>query len=147
MNTELNNLVIYDGVCHFCNHSVNFIIQHDPQAHFTFMPIQSQTAHYILQKYSSQQTADNFDTILLIKNGRCFERSNAALEIARSLQKPWPVFYGLKIIPTLLRDWCYNLIARNRYRLFGQSQVCLMPTPALKARFIGLDEVATEKHD
>ncbi|HBF07788.1 MAG TPA: hypothetical protein DDW29_06005, partial [Gammaproteobacteria bacterium] len=59
----------------------------------------------------------------------------------------WPVFYGLKIIPTLLRDWCYNLIARNRYRLFGQSQVCLMPTPALKARFIGLDEVAAKRHD
>ena len=147
MKAELNNLVIYDGVCHFCNYSVNFIIQHDPHALFTFVPIQSQTAQCILQTYGSQQTADNFDTIVLIKNRRCFERSNAALEIARSLQKPWPVFYGLKIIPTLLRDWCYNLIARNRYRLFGQSQVCLMPTPALKARFIGLGEVAAKRHD
>ena len=147
MNTELNNLVIYDGVCHFCNHSVNFIIQHDTQALFTFTPIQSQIAQHILQKYGSQQTAENINTILLIKNGRCYERSNAALEIARSLQMPWPFFYSLKIIPRVVRDWCYNLIARNRYRLFGQSQVCLMPTPALKARFIGLDEVATETYD
>jgi predicted DCC family thiol-disulfide oxidoreductase YuxK len=77
------------------------------------------------------------NSVLLIKQEILYQKSNAALEIARNLTGGWPLLYGFKIIPAFLRDWIYNWIARNRYRWFGKKDACMIPTPELKSRFVG----------
>ena len=79
---------------------------------------------------------DGTDTIIVIADGRALERSDAALAIASRLPFPWPMFGVLRILPRPLRDRLYRLVARNRYRWFGKSDTCMMPTPELRARFL-----------
>lgn len=131
---ENYNLILFDGVCNLCNGAVQFIIMRDKKQRFRFASLQSS----IGKKYSSLQPADQPDpgTILLIRNNRIYDRSNAALEIAKELSGAWPALYIFKIVPKFLRDAIYNLIARNRYRWFGKKDECMIPTPALKNRFI-----------
>ena len=79
---------------------------------------------------------NNPNTFVLIKHDDVFLQSSAALEIARDLIGAWPLLYALRIIPSVVRDSVYGLIARNRYKLMGKREVCLIPTEELKARFI-----------
>lgn len=76
------------------------------------------------------------DTFILIKNNKIYLRSDAALEIARNLDAMWKIFFGLKIVPKIIRDSLYNQIARNRYKLFGRRRECMLPTKELMDRFI-----------
>ena len=76
------------------------------------------------------------DSIVLIDEGRLFTRSTAALRIARRLRFPWPLLYGLIVVPRPLRDFLYDWVARNRYRWFGKRDSCMLPTPELRARFL-----------
>ncbi len=76
------------------------------------------------------------NTIFLIKGGKIFKKSDAALEIARGLNGLWPAFYIFKIVPSFIRNAVYDLIAKNRYRWFGKQDACMIPTPELKARFL-----------
>ena len=127
-------IIIFDGVCNFCNGSVNFIIKHDPCQQFVFTPMQSDTAQQLIEKYNVP--AEGFDTFLLIKNNRCFLRTDAALEIAQDLTNPWPMLRVLRILPRTFRDYFYKLFARNRYTLFGKREVCMVPTKEVMDRFI-----------
>ena len=127
-------IIIFDGVCNLCNQAVNFIIRRDDNAIFLFTPMQSQYAQNLLK----QHHLDNFDgdSVLLIKAGACYLRTNAALEIAKDLDGLWFMFNILKIIPSAVRDFFYNLLAHNRYRLFGQRNHCMVPTDEVRKRFI-----------
>ena len=81
------------------------------------------------------KTSD-FDSIVLLKNGTVYQKSDAALEITRELNGLWSWLYIFKIVPRFIRDFIYNIIARNRYRWFGKQESCMMPTPDLRARFL-----------
>ena len=129
-----HHLVLFDGVCNLCSASVRFIIKRDPEKIFRFASLQSAAGQRLLERFHIHPTELN--TIVLVNGDQCYQRSNAALEIARKLSGGWPLLYLFKIIPAFLRDWIYNLISRNRYRLFGKQQACWIPTPELASRFI-----------
>ena len=127
-------IIIFDGVCNFCNGAVNFIIKRDPSGVFVFTPMQSDIARSLIEKYKVPEVG--VDTFLLIKDNECHMRTNAALEIAKELSGHCYLFGVLKVLPVSFRDYFYKLFARNRYNLFGKREVCMIPTPDVRARFI-----------
>ena len=127
-------IVLFDGECNLCNAWVNFIIDRDPGGYFKFSASQAEAARPILENYGVTDEAVN--TIFLIEDGFLHRRSDAALRIARRLTFPWPLFFGLILIPRFLRDAVYNLVAKYRYRWFGKREECRVPTPELENRFL-----------
>ena len=127
-------VVLFDGVCNLCNWSVQFIIKHDPHSRFLFASLQSISGLQLLKRHGID--AQVIDSMVLILGSRWYTRSDAALAIVRRLAWPWPLLYALIIIPRWLRDWGYEVIARNRYRWFGRLDTCMVPTPALRDRFL-----------
>ncbi len=134
----MNNsyIVIFDGVCNFCNGAVNFIIKRDPESRFVFTPMQSELAKELMLKYQVENAGN--DTVLLIKHGQCFMFSSAALEITKDLSGFWSIFLVFKIVPAKIRDFFYKVLARNRYNLFGRKARCMVPASDVKSRFIGV---------
>lgn len=133
-SVEGHPVVLYDGSCGFCNRVVQFIIPRDRRGQFRFAAIQSDTGRELLTEYGLDP--DNLDTFVLIADGLTFIRSSAALEVARRLDGAWPICYGFVIVPGQLRDGVYNWIARNRYRWFGRTDACLLPSPQERERFL-----------
>lgn len=131
---EQKEIIIFDGVCNLCHGAVNFIINRDPKCRFVFTPIQSDTAKELIASYNVD--GEMGETFLLIKDNRCYMRTDAALEIAQSLSGLWPVFTIAKFLPRGIRDYFYRLLARNRYTLFGRRDTCILPTDAVLSRFI-----------
>ena len=132
--TEPYAVVVFDGVCNLCNGFVQFVIPRDPRGRFRFAALQSQAAARLMAEAGA--TPGESDTVVLIDDGRAFFRSSAALRIARRLRFPWPLLYVLVVVPRPIRDWVYDLIARNRYRWFGQRDQCLVPGPGIRERFL-----------
>tara|TARA_R110002126_G_scaffold268921_6_gene412558 strand:- start:611 stop:1009 length:399 start_codon:yes stop_codon:yes gene_type:complete len=132
----MNNryLVVFDGVCNFCNGAVNFIIKRDPAAKFVFTPMQSELGRQTLLAHGI--STEGSATLLLVKNGQAFAWSDAALEIAKDLRGYWYLFNVFKVIPRPVRDWCYRLFGRYRYKMFGKANHCRVPTAAEKDRFL-----------
>lgn len=126
-------IVIFDGVCNLCNGAVRFIIHRDPQAKFVFSPMQSEPAKALLKDHQLQDST--LDTVVLIKGGQNFTQSDAALEIAKELNGFWRCLTVLKVLPLPLRNGLYQWVAKNRYRIFGKQDQCLIPTEQVKARF------------
>ncbi len=136
MDTE-PTIILFDGVCNLCSRSVRFVIARDPHAHFRFAALQSEAARRICAERSiSMPTALEPDSIVVIADGKSLERSDAALAIAARLPLPWSLLRIFRAIPRPLRDWLYRLVAKNRYRWFGRTDACMMPTPEIRARFI-----------
>lgn len=129
------HIIIFDGICNFCNSAVNFIIKRDPKGIFVFVPLQSGLARGILYDYKLNYIG--IDTFILIKNTKCFSRSNAVLEIVKDLNGNWYLLNLFKIIPLFFRDILYKILAHNRYKIFGRRSDCMVPTNALKQRFLG----------
>jgi predicted DCC family thiol-disulfide oxidoreductase YuxK len=136
MYTNNEHIVIFDGICNFCNGAINFIIKHDPDGVFVFTPMQSELAKSLILKYKIDNVG--IDTFLLIKNDTAYIWTDAALEIAKDLNGYWYLANVTRIIPRFIRDYLYRVFARNRYRLFGKRTKCMVPTPSLKKRFIGI---------
>ena len=132
----MSAIILFDGVCNFCNSSVNFIIGRDPGAYFKFAPLQSEIGEKLLRENGIDRIGT--DSVILLEEGRVYTYSTAALRIARRLRGGWRWFYHLIIVPRPLRDAFYKLIARNRYRLFGKKDQCMMPTPEIRARFLAM---------
>jgi predicted DCC family thiol-disulfide oxidoreductase YuxK len=128
-------IILFDGVCNFCNASINFIIDRDSGNKFRFAALQSETGRKLLEQHG---ILDNktLDSVVLIKNNRVYKKSAAALEIVKDLNGLWPALYIFKLLPSFILDILYNAIARNRYRLFGKADVCRIPTPQLKQKFL-----------
>jgi predicted DCC family thiol-disulfide oxidoreductase YuxK len=129
----MSSIVLFDGVCNFCNGTVNFIIRHDRNGRFKFAPLQSGAGRELRAKYNINA---NVDSIVLIENDDAFIRSTAALRIARGLGFPWSVAYLFIMLPAAIRDWFYELFAKHRYRLFGRKDACMVPTPEVRERFL-----------
>lgn len=127
-------LILYDGVCHLCQGSVRFIIRRDPKKRFRFGFIQSPAGQAQLRAFPS--VSEGLDSVVLIEDGRIYTQSTAALRIARRLTGGWPLLYAFILMPSVLRDAVYNVIARRRYRWFGQSSECALPSPEHNDRFI-----------
>ena len=128
-------LILFDGVCNLCNYSVDFIIRRDKKALFKFASLQSETGESILRENSL--STHQYDSFVLWEKGKLYRKSTAALRVCRKMTGLWPVLYGFIIIPPFIRDVVYDLIARNRYRLFGKKDTCRIPTLEERSRFIG----------
>jgi predicted DCC family thiol-disulfide oxidoreductase YuxK len=133
-DTNSRALILFDGICNLCNGSVQFIIRHDPAAKFSFASLQSPAAKRLLNHF--KLPSEDIYSILLIKNGILFDRSDALLEIAKDLNGAWRVLRIFQFLPKGLRDSLYKLVAKNRYKIFGKQEFCLIPTKDLRARFI-----------
>ncbi len=129
-----NPVVLFDGVCNLCNSSVIFIIKRDAQSKLKFASLQS--TYGVAQMKLFNLSSSSLNSVLLIKNGHLFQRSNAALEIVSMLDGIWPILYLFKIVPRFMRDFIYDWIAKNRYHWFGKKDMCMLPTPDMKARFL-----------
>jgi predicted DCC family thiol-disulfide oxidoreductase YuxK len=127
-------VILFDGVCNLCTGSVLFVIKRDRAAKFSFASLQSPYGQDQLMKFG--MPVGELNTIFLVKDGKIFKKSDAALEIARRLNGLWPALYIFKIVPAFIRNAIYDLIAKNRYRWFGKQDACMIPTPGLKARFL-----------
>jgi predicted DCC family thiol-disulfide oxidoreductase YuxK len=127
-------IVLFDGVCKFCNRSVNFLIDHDSRGRLRFAALQSETGQALLRRFRLR--TNDFDTLVLVQGRHCSTRSTAALRAASYLDGPWRFLEALLLMPAFLRDPLYNFLARNRYRWFGRLDACRVPTPELKARFL-----------
>ena len=128
-------IVLFDGVCNLCNHSVNFIIDRDPRRTIRFASLQSPAGQELLVRFGLP--TDQLSSMVLIEGDRTFSRSSAALRIARHMRFPWPLVFALIVIPPPIRNLFYDLLAHNRYRWFGKSETCRIPTPELRERFLG----------
>lgn len=129
-----DHIVIFDGVCNLCSGSVQFIIKRDKEKKFSFTTCQSLAGQKILTQYGSPGTDQS--TVVYVKNGvPCF-KSRAILEILRDLGCCWNLLYILIIIPRFIRDFVYDLIAKNRYRVFGKRESCMVPPSEIMDRFL-----------
>lgn len=127
-------VVLFDGVCNFCNASINFIIEHDKTGYFKFAPLQSEIGEKLLVKHGIDTVET--DSVILVEGEKAYIHSEAALRIARRLDGAWSWAFALRVIPRPVRDLAYKLIARHRYRFFGRRDACMMPTPDIRARFL-----------
>jgi len=127
-------IVLFDGVCKFCNASVNFIIDHDPAGRIRFAALQSEAGQALLRKF--RLDTSEFDTLILVEGERFWARSTAALRVAGHLGGPWRYLSALLLMPAFLRDPLYDVLARNRFRWFGRLDACRVPTPEVRARFL-----------
>jgi predicted DCC family thiol-disulfide oxidoreductase YuxK len=129
-----NPVVLFDGVCNLCNTVVDFIISHDRWRQFRFASLQSAAGQELAG--GCEQPEEALGTMVLLEAGRCYTRSTAALRILRRLRFPWRAVYGLIVVPPGWRDAVYEVIARHRYRWFGQRRQCRVPTAEERALFL-----------
>ncbi len=127
-------LILFDGVCNFCNFWVNFIIDRDDKDLFRFASLQSDFGQTILKKLNL--STKDFDTFVLIENKKYFIKSTAAFKIVKDISGWLKILYPFIILPEFIRDSVYNLIAKNRYKIFGKSETCRVPTEEEKLKFI-----------
>jgi len=133
------HLVLYDGVCGLCNRLIQFLLVHDHREVFKFASLQSPTGHALVDGWGGNPR--DLTTFYAIANygtprARAFTKSRAALFVAGELGWPWKALCALGVLPTLVLDPLYDLVARHRYRLFGRSDECLVPAQHVRNRFV-----------
>lgn len=127
-------VLVFDGVCNLCNGLVKFIIKRDPAAYFKYVSLQSGPGADLVKR--CRLSAVDADTVVLLENEKCYTRSTAALRVFRHLNRCWPLLYGFIVVPAFLRDALYRFVAKNRYRWFGKKEICFIPSPRDRERFI-----------
>ncbi len=128
-------IILFDGVCNFCDASIQRVMLNDPKGHFHFASLQSEVGQTLLDYFSLPTT--DFDTFVLIELGSVYTKSSAALRVVRKMNWPWKLFTISMLFPRPLRDVVYSFIARRRYQWFGKKEACMLPTAEQRARFIG----------
>ena len=134
MGSAAETIVLFDGVCNLCNGSVQFLLRRDRRRRFRFAALQSAAGQALLEEYGLPTQI--LPTIVVLEGGRARVRSDAALHLARRLPWPWPALAVFRILPRPLRDALYDFVARHRYRWFGRTESCMLPTPDVADRFL-----------
>ena len=129
-----NPTILFDGVCNFCNGAVNFTIKRDKKRTLKFAPLQSDAGQQLLRQFNL--STNQFNSFVFIEKGVVYTQSTAALKVSKYLTTFWPLLQGFIIVPAFIRDGIYNFIAKNRYKWFGKKEQCMMPTTAIKERFL-----------
>lgn len=127
-------IVVFDGLCNFCNGWVSFVIKRDSRMRFRFASAQSERGAKLLDQISPRPVS--LESIVLIDGSRHFEKSDAVLRILGALDGHWPASRILLLAPKALRDACYSAFARHRYKLFGKSETCPVPDARVRDRFL-----------
>ena len=133
-------IILYDGVCGLCNRLVQFLLKHDHDGRLYFASLQSDFAAKVLQRHGIDPK--DLDTLHVVENfeqpdERVLQRSDAVLRAGRELGGVWAGLSSVaKVIPRALRDLVYRFVARNRYRVFGKYDTCMLPDPKQRSRFL-----------
>ena len=120
-------LIVFDGLCVLCSANARFVLRHDRRRHFNLTTAQGPLGEALYRHFGL--ATDDYETMLVIENGRLFTKSDGAIAIARGLGWPWRAAALARIVPRPIRDSVYRLIARNRYRIFGRRETCWLPAP------------------
>lgn len=127
-------VILFDGVCNFCDGAVNFILRRDRHGRFRFAPLQSTAGQQLLKEHALPQ--GDLDSFVLIDKGHVYKKSGAALRVLGHLPWYWKPLQALWLVPRALRDAVYDYVARHRYKWFGQKEQCMIPTPDVRSRFL-----------
>lgn len=129
----MRGIILFDGICNFCDSTVQFIIKHDQAGYFQFASLQSDVGQALLRQFN---ISEKIDSVILIEDEKVYVESTAALKIAKNLEKVWPCYYLFILVPPIIRNLLYRRFAKHRYRLFGTKKECLLPTPSQRQRFL-----------
>lgn len=130
---DFDMIILFDGVCNFCDKSVQFIIKRDPMARFKFASLQSDAGKDLLKLFNVPK---DINSIVLIKNNKAYFKSSAVLNVCKNLKRGWKFLYLLMIVPRPFRDFLYEIMAKNRYKWFGKTESCMIPSPDIRKRFL-----------
>ena len=131
-------VLLYDGVCGFCNKTVQMILERDRAGTMRFAALQSDYGRAIVERHAELR---GVDSVVFVENSpeggeRVFVRSDAALRVLKYLGGAWKLLLAARVIPKPVRDFFYDLFARNRYRVFGKYDTCMLPPPEVRSRFL-----------
>lgn len=131
--TITHPVVLFDGVCKLCNGSVNFILGRDQKGRLKFAPLQSDYGRAVLKEHG--KNLDALNSMMLLEGKRLTVKSTAVIRISKYLGGAWPLCMIALVIPRFIRDFIYNIIAKNRYQWFGKYDTCRLPDPEFEDRF------------
>ena len=130
-------VLLYDGLCGFCDGAVQFVMRHDRHRRIRFATLQGEYALGLLERHPALREVDSLILVEETEGGeRVLVRSTGALRVAQLMGGPWKATVLLRVVPRVVRDWAYDLFARNRYRMFGRLDHCRLPSAEERARFI-----------
>jgi predicted DCC family thiol-disulfide oxidoreductase YuxK len=134
VETSSPYILFYDGVCGLCNRLVRFVLARDRRGIFQFAPLQGAAATQTLGHFG--KNPDDLDTVYVLADGKLLDKARAILFMLKRLGLPWSLVAVFGVLPTVVLDWFYDRVAKNRYRIWGKSEECRLPSPAEKARFL-----------
>lgn len=128
------NVILFDGICNFCNSSINFVMDRDKDDRFRFAALQSDSGVELQRKLGIDP--EKIDSVVLVQGKMHYHKSTAALRIAKIMGFPYNLLYILIIVPPFIRNIFYDIIAHYRYKWFGKKEACRIPTPEERAKFL-----------
>ena len=132
-NTTSPPVVLFDGVCKLCNGSVNFVLRRDRAGRLKLAPLQSDYGRKVLEEHG--KISDSMDSIMFLEADQLTTKSTAIIRISKYLGGAWPLCMIALVIPRFIRDFVYDVVAKNRYRWFGKYDTCRLPDPEFEDRF------------
>jgi predicted DCC family thiol-disulfide oxidoreductase YuxK len=127
-------IIVFDGHCAMCSGWARFVLRHDRRARFRLLPAQSPLGRAVYAHYGLDP--DDYETNILIEDGVAWFRSAASIRMAQGLGLPWSLAGVLRVLPAVVLDPLYDLVARNRFRLFGRRALCYLTEPGMEDRFL-----------
>jgi len=127
-------IILFDGICNFCNYWVNFILKHDKSGTIRFASLQGENGKKIQTELNINSS--KIDSVILVFNQKAYFYSDAVIGIGQQMGGIYKASILFKIVPRPLRDFIYKYIAKNRYSWFGQRDACMIPTKEVKSRFL-----------
>ncbi|QEC58503.1 thiol-disulfide oxidoreductase DCC family protein [Flavisolibacter ginsenosidimutans] len=135
MSDELSYpVILFDGVCNFCNAGINFIMRQDKNKVFRFAALQSEAGQKLLAQYNLPRK--EFESFVLIDEGKVYQKSSAGLKVYGKLPWYWKWTQVFWLAPKFIRNVVYDFIAKNRYRWFGKKEQCMIPMQEVRNRFL-----------
>jgi predicted DCC family thiol-disulfide oxidoreductase YuxK len=131
---KIHPVILFDGVCNFCNSTVNFVIRRDTKGRIKFTTLQGFAGTQLTEQFGLPQ--NDLQSFVFIENGVAYKRSTAAFRVCKYMGGAWPLCLGFLIVPAFIRDAVYDFIAKNRYKWFGVREQCMVPTAEIRARFL-----------
>ncbi len=128
------NIIVFDGVCVLCNGWVKFTLRYDRQERFHFVIAQSDFGEKIYADLGLKST--DYETFIVFTDGQLHTKLDGVFALFSTLGYPWKIFSVFRVLPRPMKNLMYDLVAKNRYRLFGKRDTCMIPTPDVRARFL-----------